>query len=334
LSCSFVRVIKFLNKTNMTMKNSQIKNILFPTDFSDVANNALNVAIAMAKRHDATLHLLHVIVPQYLSIVGDTAFVVNSQDWFDVEVKTKESLEKIALDITKKNGIKINPIATMGYVMESIDRYSENLNVDIIVMGTHGNSGVREFFIGSNAYSTIKNATCPVLTIPISCNKTAFENVLFPVRNVEGVEDKYDSVTQILKVNHSKVELLGVAHYNDFSAFDKIIDTVASLKHKMRNDNVEVIHNNEFCENIPDFILDYAATSNFDLLVINATIDNDWKRFFIGSFAQKIINHAKCPVLSIKPKVIKHEVENTLRMKMMEAKEQINNQLTFPQIAF
>jgi nucleotide-binding universal stress UspA family protein len=240
----------------------------------------------------------------------------------------------MAEEIRKEFGVKINPIATMGYVMESIERYSENLKVDIIVMGTHGNSGVREFFIGSNAYSTIKNATCPVLTIPINSSKTTFENVLFPVRNIDGAEDKYNSVTQILKANHSKVELLGIANFNDFSAFDRITDTVTSLKNKMQNDNIEVVHNNEFCENIADFILDYAETTNSDLLVINATIDNDWKRFFIGSFAQKIINHAKCPVLSIKPKVIKHEVENTLRMKMMEAKEQINNQLTFPQIAF
>lgn len=313
--------------------NGHIKNILFPTDFSDVANNAMQVAIAMANRHDATLHILHVIVPQYLSIVGDTAFTLNSEDWFDVEVKSRENLEKMVEEIKKEFNIKINPIATMGYVMESIERYTENLNTDIIVMGTHGNSGVREFFIGSNAYSTIKNATCPVLTIPINCSKTSFENVLFPVRNIDGVEDKYKSVTQILKANHSKVELLGIANFDDFSAFDRITDTVASLKQKMQLDNVEVIHNNEFCDNIADFILKYADTSNFDLLVINATIDNDWKRFFIGSFAQKIINHAKCPVLSIKPKITKHEFENTFKMKVMEAKKQINNQLIFPHIS-
>ena len=313
--------------------NGHIKNILFPTDFSEVANNALQVAIAMAQRQEATLHLLHVIVPQYLSIVGDTAFTLNSEDWFDVEVKSRENLEKMSEEIRKEYNIKINPIATMGYVMESIERYTENLNTDIIVMGTHGNSGVREFFIGSNAYSTIKNATCPVLTIPINCSKTAFENVLFPVRNIDGAEDKYNSVTQILKANHSKVELLGVANFNDFSAFDRITETVASLKLKMKNDKVEVVHNNEFCENIADFILEYANTSNSDLLVINAKIDNDWKRFFIGTFAQKIINHAKCPVLSIKPKVSKYEFENTFKMKVMEAKNQINNQLIFPHIS-
>ena len=175
--------------------NVPIKNILFPTDFSEVANNAMQIAIAMANRQNATLHLLHVIVPQYLSIVGDTAFTLNSVDWFDVEVKSRENLEKMAEEIRKEFNVKISPITTMGYVMESIERYSENLSADIIVMGTHGNSGVREFFIGSNAYSTIKNVTCPVLTIPINSSKTSFENVLFPVRNIDGAEDKYNSVT-------------------------------------------------------------------------------------------------------------------------------------------
>ena len=101
----------------------------------------------------------------------------------------------------------------------------------------------------------------------------------------------------------------------------------------MQNDKIEVVHNNEFCEDIANFILEYADTSNSDLLVINATIDNDWKRFFIGTFVQKIINHAKCPVLSIKPKVTKYEFENIFKMKVMEAKKQINNHLTFPQIS-
>lgn len=315
--------------------NGNINNILFPTDFSEVANNALPVAIAMTKRQNATLHILHVIVPQYQTIVGDTAFTITTAANINEEIENiyRGNLEELATKIKSEYQIDVKIYTVSGYVSESIVKFAENKNIDIITMGTHGISGVREFFLGSNAYSVLKDACCPVLTIPNSSKKVVFENVLFPIRNVEGVLEKYKSITQILKANSSKVELLGVAHFNDFTSFESIFEKILEVKTKMEEENVEVIQRNEFCENIADFILEYAAESKTDLLVINATIDSDWKRFFMGSYAQKIVNHALCPVLSIKPKLAKIDFEKAIKSRIEDAKNIFNHGVFFPQIA-
>lgn len=296
-----------------------IKNILFPTDFSDVANNAMNTAIAIAKRHSAKLHLFHVLIPQYISPVGNVQFGgIDFNDWQEMENKMNESIETLASSLSKLHEIEVTTHVNTGYVTEAIYKTAADLQVDLIVMGTHGMSGVREFFIGSNAYSTIKNAYCPVLTIPDSFKSTDFLKVLFPVRNIDGVDEKYHSINSILKANHSKVELLGIAEFYDFAAFDFVSEKVKELISKMKADNIEATYHNEFCDNIPDFILERAEVTKPDLLVINATIDNNWKRYFIGTYVQKIINHALCPVLSIKPPINKIELKAALNTNMKD----------------
>lgn len=279
----------------------RIKNILFPTDFSDVANNAMNFAVAISKRQKAKLHIFHAVIPQYLPVVGDMSLGIVYDGYEEVEKISKKNLENLAVSLAINNNIKAVSHTNIGNVAESIENLAKELDIDIIVMGTHGKSGLREFFIGSNAYATIKNSFCPVLTIPANATLTDFSNVLFPVRNVKGVDEKYLSIINILKANRSKVLLLGVANFNDFESFDFISDKVNELSLKMHEDGIEVSNSNQYCENIANFILDYTYATKPDLLVINAIIDSDWKRYFMGSFAQRIVNNAACPVLSIKP---------------------------------
>lgn len=312
--------------------NTLIQDILVPTDFSEVANNALAVAIAMAKRHQAKLHLMHVVQPNYFTVLDNTTHLVNYNDWEVIESINKENLNKYAKAMVEKYDIEIKTEVNIGYISESIEKYADSINADIIVMGTHGSSGIREFFIGSNTYSVIKNANAPVLSVPINFQATEFENVLFPVRNIDGIEDKYRSITQILKANKAKINLLGVAHYHDFESFDVVTEQVQNLIKKIKTDNINVTYNNQFCDNIAKFILEYAEAEKSDLLVINANLDNDWKRFFLGSYTQRIVNHAQIPVLSIKPQITKLEFENVLKTKTNEAKVEFPKKLSYPGI--
>ncbi|WP_435357724.1 universal stress protein [Emticicia sp. SJ17W-69] len=279
----------------------RIKNILFPTDFSDIANNAMRFAVAIAKRQQAKLHIFHAVIPEYLPVVGDVSLGVVYDGYEEVEKMNSKKLKNLAISLAATNHLKVESHTKIGNVAESIDQLAKELQIDLIVMGTHGTSNMREFFIGSNAYSTVKNSHCPVLTIPANSTSTDFSTVLFPVRNVKGVDEKYLSIINILKANRSKVLLLGVAHFNDFDSFDFISDKVNQLSLKMHEDGIEVKNRNQYCENIANFILDYTYATKPDLLVINANIDTDWKRYFLGSFAQRIVNNAPCPVLNIKP---------------------------------
>ena len=280
--------------------NYQIKNILVPIDFSDASNNALEVALAMANRHNAKIHLLHVVIPQFfIDPTGMHGVVPDAQQTLIYDAREKIKQHKEAIE--RKSRMIVNTHVEVGNIAICISNYVLNNKKDLIVMGTHGTTGWNEFFLGSNAMATIKECTCPVLTIPPSFKKRSFNSVLYPIRNVDGVAEKYDYVKQIVEKNDAKIHLLGVAKLNDEYE-------VSILTNKLKAVREAILHNNEYisyethqCENIAERILQVAHKRNDDLMIINATLDKAWYKFFSGSFTQQIVNHSKIPVLSVKP---------------------------------
>jgi nucleotide-binding universal stress UspA family protein len=280
--------------------NYQIKNILVPIDFSEPVNNALEVAIAMANRHNADIHLLHVVHPQvYINQTGmHIAIPEVTQTLINAAV---ENLKKHKAVIQKKYVMVVNTSVEIGTVAICISNYVLNNQKDLVVMGTHGTSGWNEFFLGSNAMATIKECSCPVLTIPPSFKKRTFDSILYPIRNVDGVMEKYDYVKPIIEKNDAKIHLLGVAQLND--EYESGI-----LNNKIKAVRDAILHNNEYCSyethrcaNIAAKILEIAHKRNDDIMIINATLDKTWYKFFSGSYTQQILNHSTIPVLSVKP---------------------------------
>ena len=288
----------------------EIKKILFPTDFSENANNALRVAVSVAKSHDAQLHLLHVIIPQYVSMIGEIPFGTTYDAWTDLEKINKQNLESLAKSIRRKHRISVSIQTQIGYVADTIEKITSQQEIDLIVMGTHGTSPIKDFFLGSNTYQTIKNSVCPVLTIPNEFKASEFFNVLFPVRNVAGMDEKSQAISHLLTSKKSKIELLGVVNFYDFASFDAVSAKVSELICQMEGKGIETSYRNVFCHHIADFILEYAHFNESDLLVINANIDTDWKQYFLGTYAQKIVKNAKCPVLSIKPQRVSNATKS------------------------
>ncbi len=278
----------------------EIKNILVPTDFSETANNALRVAVAMAQRHHAGLQLIHIIQPPlYIDPAGmHGTFAGIEQTLLD---DARANLQKHKAAIQKSSGVPVTTHAEIGTVAHCISNYVLNNQKDLVVMGTHGTSGWSEFFLGSNAMATIKQCSCPVLTIPPTFLKTTFDSVLYPIRNVEGVLEKYDYIKPIIQRNDAAVHLLGVAYQHDEYE-------TSTLANKLRAVREVILHNNEYisyethqCNNIAEKVLEVAHNRADDIMIINATLDKNWYKFFSGSYTQQIVNHAKIPVLSVKP---------------------------------
>ncbi len=193
---------------------------------------------------------------------------------------------------------------------DTIEKTTHQQDIDLIIMGTHGSSLFKDLLMGSNTYQTINNAVCPVLTIPAEFKTNEFLNVLFPVRNVAGVDEKYHAISHLLRPKRSKIELLGVINFYDIESFDAVSAKAHELIIQMEDRGIETSYRNAYCNHIADFILEYAHFNQSDLLVINVNIDSDWKQHFLGTYAQKIVKNAKCPVLSIKPQTVSNATES------------------------
>lgn len=139
------------------------KKILCPVDFSEFTDETLAYAVDIAKKYQSELHLLHVIpnlnyFTPYESFLTPENLVAVEKN---IENEINDDFDKILnkLDVPAKKIIK------NGAAFVEIIEYAASESIDLIIMGTHGRSGIKHVLIGSVAEKTIRKATCPVLTV-------------------------------------------------------------------------------------------------------------------------------------------------------------------------
>jgi nucleotide-binding universal stress UspA family protein len=143
-----------------------IRRILHPTDFSRASGAAFARALDMAKSNGAELIILHVIVP-VLAIPAEG--YVSPDLYEDLEASNRTAAQK-QLDIlvarAKKSGVrKVSSLISEGTTAERIAQAAKSRRADLIVIGTHGRTGLARFFLGSVASRVVSMASCPVLTV-------------------------------------------------------------------------------------------------------------------------------------------------------------------------
>ena len=141
-----------------------IHRILFPTDFSEPAKEAQLYAMALAERFGAELHLLHV-VPLTIPYPDAASPWVAPED--DLRLQVESAHRQLAKEIDSKWSAqhKVVHEAVMGFAVDEILTYATDHNVDLIVVGTHGHTGLSRLLIGSVAEKLVRMANCPVLTV-------------------------------------------------------------------------------------------------------------------------------------------------------------------------
>jgi nucleotide-binding universal stress UspA family protein len=291
-----------------------INRILVPVDFGPASINALDSAIALAKLHGATILLLNVmdtsVLPDFTGDTNMSGDVVNA-----LAENSEQELKSLQDSIIETFLLPCEAITISGFVSTSIIKVSARHQVDLIVMGTQGASGHRDFFIGSNAYNVVKNSVCPVLTIPPEKKWESFKKILFPVRPIPFAIEKYDFVRKIIRKNDAKLKILGLA--SDYEKeVDVLKDLAAQLKEKLKDDEVEASAYFKVGKNMADEVLKIAALMDADMIVITATIDSSFKQFLIGPYTQYIINHSRFPVLSVRPSSIDTGMEEVQQQSL------------------
>lgn len=262
-------------------------NILIPTDYSEASFNALETAIVIAKRNNASLILLHIDDAGYLP--EDTYTIRNAS----------QIGHAIADNIRQRHGIPTTLLFKEGFIGPTIVRLAFDIKPDLIVMGAYGASGHRDFFIGSNTYFTIKNASCPVLIVPEGKRWHNFNTVLFPLRPALGALKKYQFISNLVLKIHpdSNFELFGISIDRKEQDLKQVTEIGNELKKHWNQSQFEVSQNHG--RNIGEEILDKTDKSKADLIVVSSTVDVATKQSFIGPFSQRIINHARIPVLCV-----------------------------------
>jgi nucleotide-binding universal stress UspA family protein len=142
------------------------KAILHPTDFSAAARPAFRTALAWAQRDGARLHLLHVVTPP-VTILEDS--FLSARSWRRLEADTLRAARRRLAPLqarARKAGVAVTGhVARSPVPFEEIARTAKRLGADVIVMGTHGRTGLARLALGSVAERVVAMAPCPVLTV-------------------------------------------------------------------------------------------------------------------------------------------------------------------------
>lgn len=145
-----------------------IRRILVPIDFSSGADAAIETALALAHKLGAEVHALHVwqpppyMVPEMMVTVPGGASLP-----FDdfMRARTKKDLDAFVRPHLGQQGLQVHTHVECGIPKEAIPRFADRNKVDMVVMGTHGHTGLMHVLMGSVAEHVIRNQPCPVLTV-------------------------------------------------------------------------------------------------------------------------------------------------------------------------
>ena len=278
----------------------QIKKILIPYDFSETADLAIEHAVFMAKLHKAEIVLVHVIESYSFTTAISSAFGKSQSEFEEkIESSTNDKLKQLTDKLHHDSGMKVTFKTEAGKIYRKIVGSADDLDADIIVMGTHGVSGFQDFLVGSNTYRVVMSAPCPVISVQTHSKKIGFKDIVLPIDNSHSSRQKVKHAVEIARHYSSIVHIAGVMTMSDVDMqrrFEvKIHQVQAFLEEHEIAHTVKIFKT----DNSPATTMNYAQQINADLLVIMT--DQEGSGIFMGNFAQQIINQSKIPVMSVRP---------------------------------
>lgn len=277
-----------------------MKKILVPTDFSENARQALDVAVKLAKKVDAEIVLLHVN-EQINAILPVTEYYYT----YDRDMEEKylhmvhENLERMLEDVAAELGLgNIRTSVIGGPFTTIINDVVKTEGIDLIVMGTKGATGMKEFFVGSNTEKIVRTAQCPVLTIHNGA-VTEFNTVVVPTTLEADQKKLFEGLREWEAIFGGKFYLL---YINNPGAYREDRDIEAREKQLLQATglkNVEIYKTETFTLNEEQVIFDFAKEKQADLIVMGTHQRRGLAHILLGSLTEDTINHAAIPVLAI-----------------------------------
>ncbi|MEN8193907.1 MAG: universal stress protein [Bacteroidota bacterium] len=141
-----------------------IKKILVPIDFSDYSKKALQYTVKLAKSFNAEIYLVYVIEPMIYPADLSMGQMVIPQNELNLDQKAESELEELAKSEIGET-LKYDVVIKTGKPFMEIIETASELDADLIIISTHGHTGVEHLLFGSTAEKVVRKAPCPVLTI-------------------------------------------------------------------------------------------------------------------------------------------------------------------------
>lgn len=275
-----------------------MRTILIPTDFSEQASYALEVAHQIAKKSGATLKLLNIIEAPgagSFNSMGEMSTIDPMDNVFMMEMlnQMKKRMNQVASD-PKYSDVGISSEVTVGNPFNSIANEITTSKVDLVVMGSKGSSGLEETLIGSNTEKVVRRAKCPVLTVKSKMDINNTKNIVFASDFREDEDNVMDALKQFQTLFDAKLHLVKVNTPNSFSSDREL---KVRMKEFVKRHSLENITYNIYNDAVEeDGIIYFADEINADVIALATHGRTGLMHLLGGSIAEDVVNHAKRPV--------------------------------------
>ena len=278
-----------------------MKRILVPTDFSEQANYALEVAVALARKSKAAIKLLHVVemVPGNtgISVTGEMTQQVTMDHVYTLQLleSTKKQMYQLIKSV-EHEGIEVVQEVAVDRVISKIKDVIDKDKIDLVVMGSKGSSGLDEFLVGSNTEKVVRTSSCPVLTVKNRIPDFEINEIVLASdfkREISNAMEQFKAFQQLFGARMHLVYINTPGTFDSSTNISQKLEHVAT-KYGLQNYTINIY--NDIIEE--DGILHFAEDINADLIMMATHGRTGISHLLSGSIAEDLVNHTSKPVLT------------------------------------
>ncbi|MBV1924071.1 MAG: universal stress protein [Flavobacteriaceae bacterium] len=276
-----------------------MKKILVPVDFSEYSEYALKVAANLAKQHNAEIIALHMMG------ISDAVLSKNQSKQMLEGIYFMKLAEKRFAEFLDKDYLKGINVTDTVYNYKNFSELNavalEN-EADIIIMGSHGSSGLSEVFVGSNTEKVVRNSDIPVLVVKHEMDEFKINNAVLACEFASENVKAYHKAMNFFKALDAEVKLLYVnLPGQNYGSTNEMIERVHKflLEADGNLNQVEnVVYYNDY--SVEDGIFNYSNYAGIDMIALPTHGRRGLSHFFSGSISEDLVNHSKIPVVTFK----------------------------------
>lgn len=266
--------------------------IVVAVDFTESSINSLEHALTIASRAGADITMV------WVDRMGTSSSLLPEVSMAEhVEEKFKELVEKYKWKLLRHT---IEYKIRKGKVHDQIIAEAEESNANLIFTGTHGNSGIEQFLIGSNAYKMVITAPCPIITIRAGTDvNRELKTIVMPIDSTLETRQKVTFTSQIAKIFKAEVHVVCI-HTTGVQTVQSLVNSYADQVEKhLQSDKVKVVRAIVRNSHLAKAVLEYCEQVDANLLSIMT--EQERTPLMLGNYTSQMINQSPIPVLCIHP---------------------------------
>lgn len=275
-----------------------INRILIPFDFSETASLSVEHALHLSKLVKADILLLHIVEQvSFTTAIGQALGGVEKK----IESASIEKLEAYAAELHAKTGMKVDVRTEVGRVYRKINEVAKEWKADLVIMGTHGASGYQKFTLGTNTSRVVQEAPCPVLSVQTHATDVGFRKIILPIDESNDSRQKVPFAVGLAQFYNAQVILLGIINFSGSDLVRRFKIKVEQVEDYVVNHGLDYETVYREGNDLAGITLKASEELGADLLVIMTEQEPSITGFLLGTYATRVVNNSKIPVISIHP---------------------------------